>query len=87
MLSVVSVLINIAALWRFLRVASVSLPDLWARPPGSSTLSAVPLAVILLVSVALPAALLVVCAVGWAVVLLPRRPAPGRAQGVPVRVP
>ena len=69
-LSISSVLINIAALWRFLRVASVSLQDLFGPTARILALSAVPLALIILVSVTLPAALLVVCAVGWAVVLL-----------------
>jgi O-antigen/teichoic acid export membrane protein len=69
-LSVVSVLINVAALWRFLRVASVTLGDLVRPLAAIAALTAGPVAVIIVVSRALPAALLVVSAIGWAVALL-----------------
>ena len=69
-LSIVSVLINLAALWRFLRVATVTLGDLVRPLAAIAALTAGPVAVIVVVSRALPAALLVVSAIGWVVALL-----------------
>jgi lipopolysaccharide exporter len=68
-LSMVSVLINVAALWRFLRVASVSLWEL-IRPAGRIIALTIPfLGCIALTGSVLPAAVPVVSAVGWALAL------------------
>ncbi|MGO9206734.1 MAG: oligosaccharide flippase family protein [Candidatus Limnocylindrales bacterium] len=65
-LSAVSVLLNVAALWRFLRVASVSLREL-VRPAGRIVALTVPcLALLVLVGIAAPALVLLASAIGWA---------------------
>lgn len=69
-LSIVSVLINIAALWRFLRVASVTLRDLLPAAARIAALTALPLACIALVGAAVPGAILLVSGAGWAVAFL-----------------
>ncbi len=68
-LSSVSVLEEIAALWRFLRVASVSLGDL-LRPSGRIVALTMPsLGLVVLVQWATPdsAAVLVACVLGWGI--------------------
>jgi O-antigen/teichoic acid export membrane protein len=66
-LSVVSVLGNVAALWRILRVARVSLREL-GRPTARITgITALPLAVVAVVVVVAPPAVLPACAVAWLV--------------------
>jgi lipopolysaccharide exporter len=64
-LSAVSVALNVSALWRFLRVASVSLGEL-LRPAGRIAALTVPsLALVIIVEMGVPAALLVASAAGW----------------------
>jgi hypothetical protein len=64
-LSAVSVGINVAALWRFLRVASVSLGEL-GRPVGRLiALTAPTLAAVGLVGIVAPAGIPVAAAIGW----------------------
>jgi O-antigen/teichoic acid export membrane protein len=66
-LSAVSVALNVSALWRFLRIASVSLGEL-LRPAGRIAALTVPsLAMVVLVELALPAGVLVASAAGWLV--------------------
>jgi hypothetical protein len=64
-LSAVSVALNVSALWRFLRIASVSLGEL-LRPAGRIAALTVPsLALVIIVELGVPAALLVASAAGW----------------------
>ena len=64
-LSVTSVMIEAAAMWRFLRIASVSLGSL-ARPAGRTILSTLPFLVFLLVvGQILPAALPIAAVIAW----------------------
>jgi O-antigen/teichoic acid export membrane protein len=64
-LSITSVIIEAAAMWRFLRVASVSLRGL-ARPVSRTVLSTLPfLLLLLLVAQAVPVALPVAAAIAW----------------------
>jgi O-antigen/teichoic acid export membrane protein len=64
-LALATVAINIAALWRFLRVPRVRLSEL-VRPVGRILLLTAPwLALVAVVQVAVPVALLPVCAIAW----------------------
>jgi lipopolysaccharide exporter len=64
-LSAVSVALNVSALWRFLRSASVSLGEL-LRPAGRIAALTVPsLGLVILVETALPAGVLLASAAGW----------------------
>lgn len=66
-LSIVSVLIEVAALWRFLRVASVSLREL-VRPSGRIFALTLPsLSLVAIVGATAPSAVPVASAVGWVV--------------------
>jgi O-antigen/teichoic acid export membrane protein len=68
-LSIVSVFIEVAALWRFLRVASVSLNEL-ARPAARIFILTVPsLCLVAAVGAAAPSGLPIAAAIGWAVAL------------------
>jgi O-antigen/teichoic acid export membrane protein len=67
MLSMVTVLLSVSALWRFLRVASVSLREL-VRPAGRIVASTVPsIGLVFLVARVAPAGVLPAMAVGWAI--------------------
>ena len=61
-LSITSICLEIGALWRFLRVASVSLPDL-ARPVGRIVLITLPLLVVLVVIQVLPPVVVLIVAI------------------------
>jgi hypothetical protein len=64
-LSVMSVVIELAAMWRFLRIASVSLGEL-VRPTGRIVARTLPfLALVLLVGLVVPVGLPLVSAVAW----------------------
>ena len=64
-LTIVSVAINLSALWRFLRVAAVTLRDLVGPGVRIGALAAPFVAVTLVVALVNPAFLLIVCPLAW----------------------
>jgi O-antigen/teichoic acid export membrane protein len=86
LLTVVTIGLSVGSLWRFLRVASISLADI-ARPALRTLLVTVPaLSGTIVVVVAAPGVTLPAAAIGWAAALamtvrVARRPPPLRATG------
>jgi lipopolysaccharide exporter len=65
-LTVVSVLISVAAVWRFLRVASVRLQELVRPTARIAALTAPFLGLVIVVGTLVPTAVPLACAAGWA---------------------